>query len=153
MFGTEPTATWWRRPVTLAAAGGVVAGVVIGGASHSLPAASTRPMAAPIPAAGGPRATVTVTVAAAAPTQTVTVLQTATRTITVVVNSAVPTAPASPPAATVSPLAGATSGGAVPAGPTASTSVEPPVFGTGPTTVHGRHDVQHRTPPGRLRAS
>jgi hypothetical protein len=151
MFGTEPTATWWRRPVTLAAAAGLVAGVVIGGASHSLPAASTRPMAAPLLVAGAPRATVTVTVAA--PTRTVTVLQTATRTITVVVNSTVSTAPVSPPAATVSPLTAPTAAVGAPAGPTASTSLEPPVFGTGPTTVHGRHDVQHRTPPGRLRAS
>jgi ABC-type Fe3+-hydroxamate transport system substrate-binding protein len=150
MFGTEPTAIWWRRPVTLAAAAGVVAGVVIGGASHSLPAASTRPMAGPALASGGPRATVTVTASA---TQTVTVLQTTTRTITVVVNSTVSTAPTGSPAATAVPLDGPPAGAAAPAGPTGSTSLEPPVLGAGPTTVHGRHDVQHRTPPGRLRAS
>ena len=152
MFGTEPTALWWRRPVTLAAAAGVVAGVVIGGASHSLPAASTRPITGPALPSGGPRAPVTVTVTATA-VRTVTVLQTATRTITVVVDSTVSTAPTSSPAATAVPLDGPPSGAAAPARPTAAHGSEPPVFGTGPTTGHGRHDVPRRTPPGRLRAS
>jgi uncharacterized protein DUF3761 len=70
MFGAEPTKTWWRRPVLLAGAAGLVAGVVIGGASHSLPASSTRPMG---PVAGG-QTTVTVTVRpTVTPTRTVTV--------------------------------------------------------------------------------
>src|SRR3954454_4410818 len=84
MFGAEPGRTWWRRPVTLAAAGSLVGGVVIGGASQSLPAASTRPMASRSAAAPAvARATVTVTATIAAPVPTVTEIQTATMTVTV----------------------------------------------------------------------
>jgi hypothetical protein len=74
MFGVEPTRTWWRRPVLLAGAAGLVAGVVIGGAGHSLPASSTRPISHPTVGAGRPTVTVTVT---ATPTVT------HTRTVTV----------------------------------------------------------------------
>jgi hypothetical protein len=80
MLGANSTGTWWRRPVLLAGASGVVAGVVIGGASHSLPASSTGPIGPG--ALSTARPTVTVTVAAPAVTLT------QTRTVTVVVTPA-----------------------------------------------------------------
>jgi len=113
MFGAEPTRTWWRRPVLLAGATGLVAGVVIGGASHSLPASSTRPMG---PAAAA-RATVTVT---AQPTVT------PTRTVTVTVSDQ-PWPDATPSAAPVDsrpPASSTPSGSGGGAGPTAPTSTE-----------------------------
>jgi hypothetical protein len=79
MFGAEPTSTWWRRPVMLAGAAGLVAGVVIGGAGHSLPASSTRPISHPATRAA--RATVTVT-ATPTVTHTQTILVTVTDHVT-----------------------------------------------------------------------
>jgi Protein of unknown function (DUF3761) len=113
MFGAEPTSTWWRRPVLLAGAAGLVAGVVIGGASHSLPAGSTHPMGP----ATGPRATVTVT---AGPTVT------HTRTVTVSVTNQAPSgAPASvTPVAGRPPAGSSTPSGTVPAAPASTEPVQ-----------------------------
>jgi len=116
MFEAEPTNTWWRRPVLLAGAAGLVAGVVIGGASHSLPASSTRPMG---PAAGA-RATVTVT---ASPTVTLTHTVTVTKAVPGATPSAAPVA--SRPPADSTPSGSTPSGSVVATSPTAPTSTEP----------------------------
>jgi hypothetical protein len=132
MFGTEPSRNWWRRPVTLAAVAGLVAGVVIGGAGHSLPAASTHVMTAPATLPVRPRPTVTVTATVAGPISTVTATSTVTRTVP----AARPTSPPPPPVAPVSaaiPIS-------TPAGtPLATSTEEPPVSlpipDSGPTAL------------------
>lgn len=141
MFGAEPTGNWWRRPVALAGAGGVVAGVVIGGASQSLPAASTHPISGSAVLTGPARTTVTVPV----PAPTVTVVHTATRIVVVTSTVSAPLPLSSPigvPAtAAVSATPSVSGAPAVsgapsePPGPSAPASSEPPVLGPGPTAL------------------
>lgn len=109
MVGGEPTKTRWRRPVLLAAALGLIAGVVIGGAGHSLPGSSTRPMSRDAAIAGAPRTTVTVR--AAAPTMTV--LQT----VTVTARPSLPPVAGSAPASSAPVTTPVSSGVTHPAHP------------------------------------
>lgn len=126
MVGGEPTKTRWRRPIVLAAALGLIAGVVIGGAGHSLPGSSTRPMSRDAALLGAPRTTITVR--AAAPT--VTVLQT--------VTVSVPARPGAPP------VAGSAPGRIPPASSAAADSTHP-----GNSTHPGKPSAPRSSPaPG-----
>jgi hypothetical protein len=112
MFGAESTRIWWRRPVLLAGAAGLVTGVVIGGAGHSLPASSTHP----IGPAAAPRVTVTVT--AAAPTAT------RTRTVTVTEQATPAATPSVAPVASRPPASTGAPSGPVPVAPASSEPVQ-----------------------------